>query len=36
MVNKRILTAEASDLIDIIHEAAIDYTIDYEEYFNLK
>ncbi len=36
MKNKRILTAEASDLIDIIHDAAIDYTIDYEEYFNLK
>lgn len=34
MVNKRLLTAEASDLIDKIHEAAIEYTIDYEEYFN--
>ncbi len=34
--NKRTLTAEASDLIDVIHEAAIEYTIDYEEYFNRR
>jgi len=34
LINKRILTAEASDLIDVIHDAALDYTIDYEEYFN--
>lgn len=36
MVNKRLLIAEASDLMDRIHEAAIEYTIDYEEYFNYK
>ncbi len=36
IANKRVLTAEASDLIDRIHEAAIDYNIDYEEYFNRK
>ena len=34
MLNKRILTSEASDLIDKMHEAALNYTIDYEEYFN--
>lgn len=34
MSNKRLLTAEASDLIDKIHVAALDFTIDYEEYFN--
>ena len=34
MLNKRMLTKEASDLMDIIHTAALDYTIDYEEYFN--
>lgn len=32
--NKRILAAESSDLVDLIHEAAIEYSIDYEEYFN--
>lgn len=31
---KRLIISEASDLFDSIHEAAIDYTIDYEEYFN--
>lgn len=34
MSNKRLLTKEASDLMDTIHTAALDYTIDYEEYFN--
>lgn len=34
IANKRILISETSDLIDVIHEAAIEYTIDYEEYFN--
>ena len=34
MSNKRLLTSEASNLIDELHEAALDYTIDYEEYFN--
>ena len=36
VANKRLLTAEASDLMDKIHDSAIDYTIDYEEYFNRK
>lgn len=34
VAGKRIILTEASDLFDKIHEAAIDYTIDYEEYFN--
>ena len=34
MVDKRKLIAESSNLIDIIHDAALNYTIDYEEYFN--
>lgn len=34
MSNKRVLTSEASDLLDMIHTVALDYTIDYEEYFN--
>ena len=34
MSDKRLLTAEASDLMDMIHTVALDYTIDYEEYFN--
>jgi len=36
MLNKRLLTSEASDLMDMIHTAALDYTIDYEEYFNRR
>ena len=36
IINKRTLIAEASDLIDRIHEAALYYTIDYEEYFNRR
>ena len=34
MVDKRIIIAESSNLIDMIHDAALNYTIDYEEYFN--
>ena len=34
MSDKRLLTSEASDLMDMIHTVALDYTIDYEEYFN--
>lgn len=34
MNDKMLLTAEASNLMDTIHTAALDYTIDYEEYFN--
>lgn len=33
---KRLLLWESSDLIDKIHDAALDYTIDYEEYFNRR
>jgi len=33
---KRTIVSEASDLFDTIHEAAIDFNIDYEEYFNLR
>lgn len=33
---KRTIISEASDFFDTIHEAAIDYTIDYEEYFNQR
>ena len=36
MSDKRLLTAEASDIMDMIHTAALDYTIDYEEYFNRR
>lgn len=36
IANKRILISEASDLMDKIHEAAINYNIDYEEYFNVQ
>jgi len=36
MSNKRLLVAESNDLIDKIHEAALYYTIDYEEYFNRR
>lgn len=36
MSDKRLLTKEASDLMDTIHTAALDYTVDYEEYFNYK
>ena len=34
MSSQRQLISEASDLIDRIHDAALYYTIDYEEYFN--
>ena len=36
MSNKRLLLWEATDLMDQIHDAALNYTIDYEEYFNHK
>ena len=34
MSNQRQLMSQASDLVDRIHDAALYYTIDYEEYFN--
>lgn len=36
MSNKRLLLWEATDLMNTIHDAALNYTIDYEEYFNRK
>ena len=36
MSDRRQLLAESSDLIDKIHESALEYTLDYEEYFNRK